>query len=454
MPKPVAFMVMPFSEKAVGLTDPNVPAKVDFDALWERVYRPALQQIGYEAVRADRDVGALIINEMIQRLTIADLVLADVTLPNANVYYEVGVRHAAQQRGCVLVAADWAQPTFDLAQMRQLRFPLPDGAISPGEADQARNKLVQELSPLIEGTSPVFDSVPGYPDNIDPELTSAFRSAVDELSSFDADVRAVRLLPAQDRPDKARAMVAQYGYQPAVRDAVALRLLRLIRDTAGDPEDWAFQLDYIAALPRHLAHHPLVLEQRAFALGKKGEAFAAAAALEQLINDHGGTSERYGLLGGRYKALMRSATSPGDKRRYLRKAIESYEKGMQLDLNDYYPTSNLPRLYRARGGEDDLIRAGEAAVITTEACRRALALGLEDEWAKSTLLGMAFYRGDVTDAEKLTDCVEEEGPGAWQLETTLKDLSGDIDQHDDPQTREKLHALQDRLKAVSSSPSA
>jgi hypothetical protein len=55
-------------------------------------------------------------------------------------------------------------------------------------------------------------------------------------------------------------------------------------------------MDYMTALPTHLAHHPLVLEQRAFALGKKGEAFAAAAALEQLINDHGGTSERYELL--------------------------------------------------------------------------------------------------------------------------------------------------------------
>jgi hypothetical protein len=54
---------------------------------------------------------------------------------------------------------------------------------------------------------------------------------------------------------------------------------------------------------------------------------------------------------------MRSVTPPAEKRRYLGKAIESYEKGMQLDLNDYYPTSNLPRLYRARGDEDDLIRA-------------------------------------------------------------------------------------------------
>ena len=80
-------------------------------------------------MRADRDVGALIISEMIQRLALADLVVADVSLPNANVYYEIGVRHAAKRVGCVLIAADWAKPVFDLGQIRQLRFPLPDGTI-------------------------------------------------------------------------------------------------------------------------------------------------------------------------------------------------------------------------------------------------------------------------------------------------------------------------------------
>jgi hypothetical protein len=58
-------------------------------------------------VRADQDTGALIITQMIERLYFADLVLADMTIPNGNVYYEVGVRHAAKEIGCVLLAADW-----------------------------------------------------------------------------------------------------------------------------------------------------------------------------------------------------------------------------------------------------------------------------------------------------------------------------------------------------------
>ena len=82
-----------------------MPTEVDFDALWENVYQPVLEKdLGYKAVRADRDVGALIISQMVQRLAVADLVVADITLANANVYYEIGVRHAAKAQGCVLSA--------------------------------------------------------------------------------------------------------------------------------------------------------------------------------------------------------------------------------------------------------------------------------------------------------------------------------------------------------------
>ena len=111
MPRPICFMIMPYGRKDSGAEPGRGPAKIDFDALWERALRPFLEEdLGYEAVRADQDLGAMIIHEMIERLALADLVLADVTAPNGNVYYEVGVRHAAREQGCVLMAADWSRP--------------------------------------------------------------------------------------------------------------------------------------------------------------------------------------------------------------------------------------------------------------------------------------------------------------------------------------------------------
>jgi len=55
------------------------------------------EDLGYKAIRAGEEIGALIIVEMIERLAMSDLVIADVTIPNGNVHYEVGVRHAARE---------------------------------------------------------------------------------------------------------------------------------------------------------------------------------------------------------------------------------------------------------------------------------------------------------------------------------------------------------------------
>jgi hypothetical protein len=74
-----------------------------------------IKELGYDPVRADQDVGALIVTQMIERLYFADLVLAEMTIPNGNVYYEVGVRHATRERGCVLLAADWSKQLFECA---------------------------------------------------------------------------------------------------------------------------------------------------------------------------------------------------------------------------------------------------------------------------------------------------------------------------------------------------
>ena len=96
-PRPIAFMVMPFRKRPVPVPVEGAPKEVDFDALWDRAFRPALEQEGYLAVRADIETVTVIIKDMLERLAFADLVLADMTLPNGNVYYEVGIRHVAQR---------------------------------------------------------------------------------------------------------------------------------------------------------------------------------------------------------------------------------------------------------------------------------------------------------------------------------------------------------------------
>lgn len=444
--RPICFMVMPFGTKeTLAPPDKNAPAKINFNNLWEKGYAPAIRELGYDPVRADEDAGALIIHEMIERLAISDLVVADLTIPNANVYYEIGIRHAARSSGCVLVSADWAAPLFDVNQMRRITFPLPEEDITKETAAAIQEALRQGIPGLRDGTTPPYTIISRFPAELTPERAQTFKDLMKRLSAFQAKVTAVRSAPKAEVAAKARELVQQYHRDAPILSSVALELLYLLRDCAGD---WQAVIDHIDRMPEGVRNLPAVQEQRALAQAKTGSPLEAAGVLQELINTLGPTSEREGLLGGRYKTLHRDAKDPGDAARYLDLAIEHYTLGMKLDLNDYYPTSNLPRLLRTRGEEGDEERAKTAAYVTLIACERAKERNPKDEWLNPTLLGAAFDSGDVAAAERLYKQVLKEGHATWKLDTTIKDLKASIALQQDAATQEKLTAILTKLEAL------
>lgn len=81
------------------------------------------------------------------------------------------------------------------------------------------------------------------------------------------------------------------------------------------------------------------------------------------------------------------------------------------------------------------------------ACESVLKLKPDDEWLRPTLLGAAFYAGDVEKARELAEKVSAEGPAAWKLETTLADLKLAITFHDGEKAQ-KLTEIEDGLDAL------
>ncbi|MCE2946221.1 MAG: tetratricopeptide repeat-containing protein [bacterium] len=135
--KPHAFIAMPF-----GIKPGHDGTPIDFNLVFERLIRPALEQAGCTVFRADEETRAGDIRtDMFQELLVADLVLADLTLDNPNVWYELGVRHALRARGVVLIQGPRATQPFDIYTDRKLRYAIKDGAPDPSRLDVDRDRL-------------------------------------------------------------------------------------------------------------------------------------------------------------------------------------------------------------------------------------------------------------------------------------------------------------------------
>ena len=444
--RPVAFMVMPFRKRPVQNAPEGGPKEVDFDALWDRAFRPVLEQSGYLAVRADFEAGAVIIKDMLERLAFADLVLADLTLPNGNVYYEVGIRHVAQKTNCVLISADWSRQLFDVDQMRSLRYPLPDGGVPEEVAAAIRQRLIDQLDHVKNSVTPYYELVTSK------EASSVFREQLETISAFQAEVRAARMMPTpEERQKRIAPLIKQYTGASLEIPEVAFELLTLVRDTLS----WEEMLTFVKKLPSVLQKHGFIREQTLLARSKIGDHQSAIADLEELIRLQGESPERRGLIGGRYKKLWRKARKVRTERggtkpdlqesAYLEDAIENYRRGMELDMNEYFCVCNLPGLLRARsdlGDEDEATFLDQLTVLATQ---RKIDRGEDDGWARSTLLGAAFRVADVDKVAKLTKEVAREGVAAWQLESTLDDITDTLESMEGSETRKQLTEYRDQL---------
>ena len=156
-----AFVAMPFGSK------PGPDGQIiDFNRVYEEYVKPALRTVGLEVFRADEEQRAGDIRtDMFQELLIADLVIADLTLANPNVWYELGVRHALRARGVVIVCGGQVTTAFDLYTDRKLRYGIKDGGPDPATLQADIKHLVDMVQASLESwhgrkISPVYQLLP------------------------------------------------------------------------------------------------------------------------------------------------------------------------------------------------------------------------------------------------------------------------------------------------------
>lgn len=102
------FVMMPFGEW--------------FDRYYQEIYVPAVREAGFEPVRADElfNTGS-VVEQIWEQIEKSQVLLADLTGKNANVFYELGLAHAAR-KPVVFAAAQIDDVPFDLRHLRVIVY--------------------------------------------------------------------------------------------------------------------------------------------------------------------------------------------------------------------------------------------------------------------------------------------------------------------------------------------
>ena len=97
------------------------------DCVFEYIIKPYIEGLGFlDPIRVDKaDLPSHITTEIIRNLVNANLVVADLSALNPNVFYELGIRHA-YRKPCILIS-DWEmKPPFDVAGTNVISYTYDD----------------------------------------------------------------------------------------------------------------------------------------------------------------------------------------------------------------------------------------------------------------------------------------------------------------------------------------
>lgn len=344
--RPHAFVVMPFGKKK-GF-DGTV---IDFNAIYQDLIKPALEDAGFEPFRADEETTTGdILTDMFQELLLADLAICDLSIDNANVYYELGIRHAFRKRGVVHIQSGRAYMPFDVFNVRTIPYHTNEEGLPDPEFLE---KDIQNISRVCRDTwasdqdaihSPVFNLLTGLdePDRktLRTPLATGFWREYNEW--------------------KERVTIAQR--QKRIGD------IMLLTEEISNPLIKEEAIGEAGNALRGMERHELALQQyrqglelnsknmefrrqEAFHLNRLDRVDEAIVKLENLLKEEPSDTEAIAYLGRIYKDMWTDAwmrINDDDLRikeafeasHWLIKSIETYLKGFYYDLNQYYPGIN------------------------------------------------------------------------------------------------------------------
>jgi tetratricopeptide (TPR) repeat protein len=390
-----AFVVMPY----------GIKEQIDFNRVYGDLIKPALETAGFEVFRADEEMRAGDIRaDMFQELLMADLVVADLSIDNANVWYELGVRHALRARGVIAIRCRRDYMPFDVYTDRTLRYQIkdnPPGAAvpDPERLEDDKKKLAAFATETINSwyerkISPVYHLLP-YLKEPDFKLLR-----VDEAKEFwekyESWAMRIDIARKGNRPGDILVLAEEapnIGFRiEAYRSAGnALRSLGQFALALGQYEK------ALALAPDDLESR----RQKGLLLGRLKQSDAAKEWLQDLLKVVPDDAESWALLGrvekdswvdswrGEGKTVDQMQQDAAADEALLQEAIDAYAKGFRKVPAHYYSGINAVGLMHLQahltGKEEQAELRKEMAGGVRWAVRGALERDSKDYWARATL---------------------------------------------------------------------
>lgn len=121
-----------------------MPFETKYDPVYDSVIKPAIDEMGLEAKRADNIFNIKpIIQDIWEHINKARLLIANLSGKNPNVFYEVGLSHALNKK-VILITQSMNDVPFDLRHLRCIVY-----EDSMDGASKLKDVLIQTIRELL-----------------------------------------------------------------------------------------------------------------------------------------------------------------------------------------------------------------------------------------------------------------------------------------------------------------
>jgi hypothetical protein len=336
-----AFTIRPFNKKKDSKGN-----EIDFEDVHNKLIGPAIDAAGLGGGTTVEIIEAGNIREdMFELICTADVVIADISIHNANVFYELGIRHAVREKRTVLINNGADDVPFDLLTDRYCWYDV-----------NAPEAYVDELVKVLEATiknenpdSPVFKMLPGLQSQHPERLMAVprdFREAVwaaererntDELAAMAHRVRDDK--PKWEAKGLRLAAQALFGLQVWPQAAEAWEAVRRLEPTDIEANS---RLGTIYAKIDDLT----ASDQALLRIHERQD--ATPDEIAELRSLEGSNAKTRWLADWQSAADTESRREAALMSPFLLRSIDAYENGFQQDLNHYYSGLNALALVTVR----------------------------------------------------------------------------------------------------------